>query len=137
VSCFQLEARRWRLARRSPSKPGHLPQIPLEPWKDLYPTTSVRTLYDPDHDRHYKVSFDAQITSHTRLLHRHEAANAVAASNLLVVLNERRLLPGGVFFLPELTWTSHPSSDLANCLVRAGLADMIPKVPRTPTLTQY
>jgi hypothetical protein len=98
---------------------------------DLWPTTSIRTLYDPDTDFHIKTSMNAEVTSANRMLGPEELRWAMDFSRILFDIHERGKLPQGVFVLPELQWISNSRHEHANALIRGGLQDIFPKIDPT------
>lgn len=101
------------------------------PYRELWPTTSVRTLYDIERDLHIKTSYDAQITSIKRHLGRQEGEWGLPMSDVLLELLEHGALPEGLYFMPELEWMTNDDVEGANALVRGGLQDIRPRIDPT------
>jgi hypothetical protein len=115
-----------------PQSAGMMRDVGLwTPYRDLWPTTSVRTLYDLERDLHLKTSYDAQITSIKRQLGSQEGEWGLPMSDLLLELADHGALPEGVHILPELHWATNGDVAGANALVRGGLQDIRPRIDPT------
>lgn len=97
---------------------------------EAIPTASTRTLYMPDKDLHIKTSFDAVITSDSRLLQPLDGTKGLAVTHLLHDIHRREALPNGTFFLPELHSMADNRDTVANSLIRGGLADIVPTIDK-------
>ena len=95
---------------------------------EMWPTTSMRTLYDPVNDIHVKTSMDVQVSGGPRVLRDGECRRGMTVSRLLLELLEKGLLPPNVSFLPELQWISGSDDEAFNALIRGGLQDIRPAV---------